>query len=66
MGFMKLSQEELSSGQLAPETFEQADNQVKLNGFVVLENAVPLDLVDDLNMDLLNVVDELLKTDAEK
>jgi ectoine hydroxylase-related dioxygenase (phytanoyl-CoA dioxygenase family) len=66
MGFMTLSQEELSSEQLAPETLEQAANQVKLNGFVVLENAVPVDLVDDVNQDLLNVIDRLLKTDAER
>ncbi len=66
MGFMKLSPAELSNGQLAPETLEQAVNQVRLNGFVVLENALPLDLVDDLNADLLATVDRLLKTDAEK
>ena len=66
MSFMKLSQAELSSGQLAPATLEQAVNQVLLNGFVVLENAVPIDLVDDLNQDLLDVIDRLLKTDAEK
>jgi len=66
MDFMKLSQAELSSGQLAPETLAQAVNQVKLHGFVVLENALPLTLADELNADFLKTVDELLKTDAQK
>ena len=66
MDFMKLSQAELSSGQLAPETLAQAVSQVKLHGFVVLENVLPLDLVDELRADFLQTVDELLKTNAEK
>jgi ectoine hydroxylase-related dioxygenase (phytanoyl-CoA dioxygenase family) len=66
MDFMKLSQAELSRGQLAPETLEQAVNQIKSNGFVVLENVLPLDLVDELNADFLQTVDTLLKTNAEK
>jgi ectoine hydroxylase-related dioxygenase (phytanoyl-CoA dioxygenase family) len=66
MGFMKLSQAEQSSGQLEPETLAQAVNQVRLNGFVVLENAVPLDLVDELRADFDRTVDELLRLDAQK
>ena len=66
MAYMKLSPEELSSKQWVPEHLEQAVNQVKLNGFVVVENVVPLDLVDKLNADFQQTVDELLKTDASK
>ncbi|MBV7336148.1 phytanoyl-CoA dioxygenase family protein [Chloroflexi bacterium TSY] len=61
-----MSQAELSTGQLAPETLEQAVRQVKSNGFVVLENVLSVDLVDELNAGFLKVLDELLKTDAEK
>jgi len=66
MGFMKLSQAEQASGQLAPETLEQAVNQVKLNGFVVLENALPVELVDALNADFLQTFTDLQKTNAAK
>jgi ectoine hydroxylase-related dioxygenase (phytanoyl-CoA dioxygenase family) len=66
MGYMKLSQEELSNGKLAPETLEEAATQVKLNGFVVIENALPIDLVEELKVDFLQTVDEVLRTNVEK
>jgi hypothetical protein len=66
MGFMQLSQEERSSGQLNADTLEQAVNQIRLNGFVVLDQALPIDLVDELNQDLLNLIEQMLQTDADK
>lgn len=66
MGFMKLSQEEVASGQLAPETLDRATNQVKLTGFVVLEHALPADLVEQLNTDWQDLITEMLKSDAKK
>jgi ectoine hydroxylase-related dioxygenase (phytanoyl-CoA dioxygenase family) len=66
MTFIKLHEEERLSGQLAPETLKMAVNQVRLNGFTVLEGAVSVDLVDQMNQDLLQVIDDALKTHAEK
>jgi len=66
MDVVSLSREEQSSGQLAPETLERAVHQIQEDGFVVLENALPLDLVDRLHSDWLSVVHELLRTDAAK
>jgi len=66
MRFITLSEDELANGELASETLKQAINQVQLTGFVVLENAVPIDLVETLNTDLLGVIDDLMRTDADK
>jgi ectoine hydroxylase-related dioxygenase (phytanoyl-CoA dioxygenase family) len=66
MEFMKLSREEISSGKLAPETLQQAVNQVKLNGYVVIENAISDDLADELNSEFLSELNRLMKTDSEK
>jgi len=66
MTYMQLTSEELSSQKWTPERLEQAINQVKLNGFVVLENALPLELVDQLNADFHKTVTELLQKDAAK
>ncbi|KPI45151.1 uncharacterized protein AB675_2501 [Cyphellophora attinorum] len=45
---IKLSDEELHSGQTRPETLQQLLTYFHRDGFVVLENAIPLDLVDKL------------------
>ena len=66
MKFTKLSPEEVASGQLAPETLAQAVLQVRLNGFVVLENALPVELVDRMRVAFLAAVDEALRVDASK
>lgn len=66
MAFLQLSQAEQVSGHLAPETLEAAVNQVKLNGFVVLENALPIDLVDTMNGAFLQAYAELRARDAAR
>lgn len=66
MAFFRLSQAEQASRQLAPETLEAAVNQVRLNGFVVLENALPVDLVDTMNGAFLQAYADLQVRNAAK
>jgi len=48
MEHLLLSAGERSSGRLNPETLDRACNQVRLNGYVVLANAMPTDFIDRL------------------
>jgi ectoine hydroxylase-related dioxygenase (phytanoyl-CoA dioxygenase family) len=62
---MKLSPEEIASGQLSPETLVSAVNQVKLNGYVLFEEVLPADQVDELNASFLKLLVETMKTNAK-
>jgi ectoine hydroxylase-related dioxygenase (phytanoyl-CoA dioxygenase family) len=61
-----LSSLELSSGKLNPETLERACNQVMLNGFVVLQNAVSTELIDKIYEDWIALTHDLLENDPSK
>lgn len=62
---MKLSQEELNSGKLTPETLESAVRQVKLNGFVLLEGVLPAEFVDEMNKAFNEALSDLLEKSPE-
>ena len=66
MEYIKLSPEEVSSRRLAPATLARAVREVRENGVTVLENAVPITLVDELRVEFLKAVDELMRLDAAK
>ena len=66
MEHLVLSSQERSSGSLSPETLERACNQVMLNGFVLLANALSTDLVDKIYGDWINLANHLLENDPEK
>lgn len=58
---MKLSTEELSSGQLHLDTLSQALTLIKVNGYVVFESAVPDDLVKSLYDDHQRIFEKYLE-----
>jgi ectoine hydroxylase-related dioxygenase (phytanoyl-CoA dioxygenase family) len=62
---MRLSAEELETGQLKPETLESAVRQVNLNGYLVFEEVPPESLVDEMNTEFLRVLDQNLKNNPE-
>lgn len=66
MQHLVLSAQERSLGSLSPETLERACNQVKLNGYVVLANALPTEFIDALCEDWLAVLDEAMTKSPEK
>jgi ectoine hydroxylase-related dioxygenase (phytanoyl-CoA dioxygenase family) len=59
---MRLSQAELDSGQLLPETLELAANLVQVNGYVIFEEVLPREKVVQLNKHF----NEILKPYLEK
>ena len=63
MEFVKLSQDELANGQPAPETVEKAASLINLNGFVVLENAVPTDLIARMNDDWQALIADMVRSE---
>jgi ectoine hydroxylase-related dioxygenase (phytanoyl-CoA dioxygenase family) len=66
MAYLRLSEVELGRGSLDQATLDEAVMQVTLNGFVVIENALPIDLIESLRKDWMAVVEDLLKNDAGK
>jgi len=66
MEHLLLSAGERSSGRLNPETLDRACNQVRLNGYVVLANAMPTDFIDRLCEDWLAVLRKAMETSPDK
>jgi hypothetical protein len=58
---MKLSQEELRNNQLSPETVEYAVEQIRVNGYIVFESVIPLDLIDVLRTEYMQMFQRLLQ-----
>jgi ectoine hydroxylase-related dioxygenase (phytanoyl-CoA dioxygenase family) len=63
---IKLTPEERRSNTLNPETLQNAVNQVRANGYVVLESVLSADFVETLRADYMQIYDEALKTAPEK
>jgi hypothetical protein len=59
---MRLSQAELDNGQLLPHTLQLAVNLIQINGYVILEEVLPREKVDQLNKHY----NEILKSYLEK
>jgi len=57
---IRLSDEELKTGQTRPDTIQQLLTYFHRDGFVVLENAIPLDLIDSLYTHMVAENDEYL------
>jgi hypothetical protein len=66
MEHLVVSSHERSSGRLDADTVERACKHVALNGFVVLENAIPPDLIDKVHDDWLELANYLLVHEPEK
>ena len=66
MEHLVLSSQERSSGSLSSETLERACNQVMLNGFVLLANALSTDFVDKIYEDWINLANHLLENVPKK
>lgn len=49
-----LSDDEKHSGITSPETIQQSLHQIHTTGFLVLENAVPVDLIDEIHTRMLS------------
>jgi ectoine hydroxylase-related dioxygenase (phytanoyl-CoA dioxygenase family) len=62
---MKISPEELASGKLSEVTLESAVRQVRLNGYVLLEDVLPTQQVDELNVEFLQELEEKLQSNPE-
>lgn len=58
---MKLSPEELATQTLNPETLEEAVQQVRVNGYVVFESALPLDFIQELLVAYMEVYESYLQ-----
>jgi len=61
-----LSPQECSGSRLTADTLERACNQLILNGFVVLQNAISPDLIDTVHDDWVKVANHLLANEPEK
>lgn len=55
---MILSPQEVQSGKLQPETLRQAIQLVTVNGYVLFENILPRDLLDNLQAEFIRVFEE--------
>jgi Phytanoyl-CoA dioxygenase (PhyH) len=66
MEHLVLSSQERSAGKLNPETLERGCNQVMLNGFVLVANALSTDFVDKIYEDWIDLANHLLENDPEK
>ncbi len=66
MEHLVLSSEERANGGLSAGTLDRACNQVALNGFVVLENAIAVDVVDKAQEDWTALANYLLQNEPEK
>ena len=55
MEHLVLSSQERSAGKLNPETLERGCNQVMLNGFVLVANALSTDFVDKIYEDWIDL-----------
>jgi hypothetical protein len=55
---MQLTQAELDANALDPETLRLAVQQVRVNGYVVFEGALPDDVVDELHEDFMRLFHE--------
>jgi ectoine hydroxylase-related dioxygenase (phytanoyl-CoA dioxygenase family) len=58
---MKLSEEELASGTLNPETLELAVNLIKVNGYVLFEEVLPRFKVNEINGRYIELLEPYLK-----
>lgn len=58
---MKISADEIQNGQLSLDTHMQVLTLIKVNGYVVLENVLPEDLLESLFKEHQNIFDEYLK-----
>jgi ectoine hydroxylase-related dioxygenase (phytanoyl-CoA dioxygenase family) len=58
---MKISSEEMASGKLLPETVELAANLIQVNGYVLLEKALPEPLVETLFTTYIEMLEPYLK-----
>lgn len=64
---MKLSPEELHDNALKPETLNSAVQQVKMNGYVVFEGVLPLDLVTELHATFMEAFEaHIARTDTNR
>ncbi|TDF95110.1 phytanoyl-CoA dioxygenase family protein [Paenibacillus piri] len=63
---MRLSQEELASGQLLPETLELAANLVRVNGFVTFEEIIPRAVIDKLYDAYIDILEPYLAEHHEE
>lgn len=66
MEHLVLSPQERSSGRLDAGTLERACNHVALNGFVLLENAISTEVVDQVHNDWIALANDLLSNDPNK
>ncbi len=58
---MKLSADELASGQLSLDTYSQALTLIKVNGYVIFERVLPDDLIDSLFNEHQTIFDKYLE-----
>jgi ectoine hydroxylase-related dioxygenase (phytanoyl-CoA dioxygenase family) len=62
---MKVSAEEWASSTMEAETIAQAVNQIRLNGYVILENVLPVELIDELYASFRSVYQKLYDIDPD-
>jgi hypothetical protein len=58
---MRLSQAELDNGQLLPETLQLAVNLIQVNGYVIFEEVLPREKVDQLNKNFNEILKPYLE-----
>ncbi|WP_274362048.1 phytanoyl-CoA dioxygenase family protein [Paenibacillus thermotolerans] len=63
---MKLSKDELESGMLRPDTLELAVNLVKVNGFVLFEEAISREIIDDMYAKYLDILNPYLEAHGDE
>lgn len=62
MNDMRLSAEEIKNQMLSQETLESAVEQVRLNGYVLFEEVLPSDLVEQMRESFMEALDNASKT----